>query len=60
MQDTKNFEYLLLVNNRFLLTHREIKQAIYKVVLNKIFNQTNYTNKVMRKLVDDASKQVHS
>jgi len=60
MQNTKSFEYLLLINNEFLLTRREIKQVTYKIILNKIFKQTNYINKIMRRLVNNASKQICS
>jgi len=59
MQNTKNFEYSLLINDEFLSTYREIKQIIYKITLNKIFKQTNYTNKIMRKLVNNISKQIY-
>ncbi len=38
IQDTKNFEYLLLINNKLFLTYCEIQQTIYKIVLNKIFD----------------------
>ncbi len=59
IQDTKNFEYLFLVDNKLCLTYRKIKQIIYKVVLNKIFDQTNYTNKVIRRLVDSILEQIY-
>lgn len=60
MQDTKSFEYLSLVNDESSLTHCEIKRVTYKTTLNKTLRQTSYMNKIMRKLVDDASKQVRS
>ncbi len=59
MHDTKNFEYLLLVNNKLSLIYCEIKRVIYKIILNIISSQTNYTNRIICKLVDDTSKQIH-
>ncbi len=56
MQDTKNFEYLSLINNELCLTYYEIKRTIYKIVSNKTFDQTNYINKVMRKFIDNVLK----
>jgi len=56
MQDTKNFEYLFLVNNEFSLTYRKVKQVIYKIALDKIFDQINYINRVIYRLVDNVSK----
>ncbi len=60
MQDTKNFEYLFLVNNEFSLTYRKVKQVIYKIALDKIFDQINYINRVIYRLVDNVSKQIRS
>jgi len=60
MQNTKNFEYLLLINDEFFLMYCEIKQVTYKTTLNKTFKQTNYINKVMRKFVNNVLKQVCS
>ena len=58
MQDTKNFEYLFLVNNELSLTHCEVKRTIYKIALNKTLDQTNYINKIMYKFIDNISKQI--
>ncbi len=60
MQDTKSFEYLFLIDNKLFLTYRKIKQIIYKTILDKIFGQTNYINKIMRRLIDNVSKQIYS
>lgn len=58
MQDTKSFEYSFLIENNVLLTHHEIERIAYKTTLNKISKYTKYTNQIMRKLIDDALKQI--
>ena len=60
MQKTKSFEYLLLINDKLFLMYREIKQVTYKIALNKIFKQISYINRIIRKLVDNALKQIRS
>jgi len=58
MQNTKNFDYFFLIKDSVSLIYREIKKTIYKMIFDKISKYTNYTNRIMRKLVDDASKQI--
>jgi len=60
MQDTKDFNYLFSIKNNVSLTYREIKRVTHKAIFNKILKHTNYINKVMHKLVNDASKQIRS
>jgi len=56
MQDTKNFNYFSSIKNNVLLIYCEIKKVTHKVILNKTSKYTNYTNKIMRKFVNNASK----
>ena len=56
INNIENFNYLSLIKANVSLTNREIKRNIYKTTLNKILKYIDYMNKVMRKLVDDASK----
>ncbi len=51
-----DFKYLLLIENNVSLMHHEIKKVIYKATFNKTLKHTKYINKIMRKLIDDASK----
>ena len=60
MNDIENFDYLLSIETNVSLTNREIKWIIYKTILNKTSKHIDYTNKVIRKLIDDASKQMRS
>ena len=60
MNDIENFDYSLSIKTNVSLTNREIKRVTYKTTSNKISKHIDYTNKVMRKLVDDASKQMRS
>ncbi len=59
MQNTESFEYLLLVNNKFSLIYREIRKIIYKITSDKISEQINYTNRIIRRLIDNASEQIY-
>ncbi len=56
MLNTIDFKYSLSIENDVLLMHHEIKKVIYKATFNKMLKHTRYTNRIMRKLVDDASK----
>jgi len=56
MLNTKNFKYSLLIENDVSLMHHKIKKVIYKMMLNKTLRHTEYTNKIMRRLVDDMSE----
>jgi len=58
MQNTKDFDYYFLIEDNILLTHCEIKRVTHKTTFNKTLEYTNYTNKVMRKLINNASKQI--
>jgi len=59
MQNTESFEYLLLVNNKFSLIYREIRKIIYKITSDKISEQINYTNRIIRRLINNASEQIY-
>jgi len=56
MQDTKDFNYFFSIKDDVLLIYREIKRIIYKTTFDKISKYTNYTNKIMRKLINNALK----
>ena len=59
MLNTEDFKYSLLIENDILLMHCKIKRVIYKMMLNKTLKHTEYTNKIMCKLIDDTSEQIH-
>jgi len=56
MLNTKDFKYSFLIENDALLMHCKIKRVIYKMMLNKTLKHTEYVNRIMRRLIDDASK----
>ncbi len=56
MLNTEDFKYLLLIENDASLMHRKIKRVVYKITLNKTLKHTEYTNKIMRRLIDDTSE----
>jgi len=58
MQNTKDFNYLFLIKDNVLLIYRKIKKAMYKAISNKTLTYTSYINKVMRKFVNNALKQI--
>ncbi len=60
MLNTIDFKYSLLIENDALLMHHEIKKVIYKVISDKTLRHTKYINRIMRRLVNNASEQVHS
>jgi len=60
MQDIKDFNYFSSIKDNVLLTYREIKRVTYKTTFNKTLKYTNYTNRVMRKFVNNALKQIRS
>ncbi len=60
MLNTENFKYSFLIENDILLTHCKIKKVTYKMMLNKTLRHTEYINKIMRRLVDSTSEQIHS
>jgi len=51
-----NFKYSLSIEDDASLMHHEIKKVVYKATFNKISRYTKYINKIMHRLVDDASK----
>jgi len=59
MLNTKDFKYSLSIENDISLMHHEIKKVIYKTTFNKTLKHTEYINRIMRRLVEDVSKQIH-
>jgi len=59
MLNTEDFKYSFLIENDASLMHCKITRVIYKMMFDKILKHTKYINKIMRKLVDDALKQIH-
>jgi len=60
MLNTENFKYSLSIENNISLMHRKIKRIIYKTTLNKTSRHTEYTNRIMRRFIDNASEQIRS
>ena len=60
MLNTINFKYSLLIEDDASLMHRKIKKVVYKVTFNKMLKHMKYTNKIMRRLINDVSEQIHS
>jgi len=58
MQDTKDFNYFSSIKDNNLLIHCKIKKIMHKATLNKTSKHTSYTNKIMRKLVNNLLKQI--
>ncbi len=56
MLNTEDFKYSFLIENNASLMHHEIKKVIYKTTFNKILKHTEYINRIIRKLIDDASE----
>ncbi len=56
MLNTKDFKYSLLIENDVSLMHYKIKKVIYKMMFNKTLKHTEYTNKIMRRLINDVLK----
>jgi len=56
MLNTKDFKYSFLIENNVSLIHCKIKRVIYKMMLNKISKHTKYINRIMCRLIDDASE----
>jgi len=59
MLNTENFKCSLLIENDASLMHCKIKRVIYKMMLNKTSKHTKYINKIMCKLINDVSEQIH-
>ena len=56
MLNTINFEYLLSLEDDISLMHHEIKRVVYKATSDKTLKHTKYTNRIMRRLVNDMSE----
>jgi len=58
MQNTKDFNYFSSIEDDALLIHREIKRVTHKAIFNKTSKHTSYTNRIIRKFVNNALKQI--
>ena len=56
MLNTINFKYSFSIEDDILLMHREIKRVIYKATSDKMLKHMRYTNRIMRRLVDNTSE----
>ncbi len=56
MLNTIDFKYSFSIEDDILLMHRKIKRVIYKATSDKMLKHIRYINRIMRRLVDDASK----
>ncbi len=56
MLNTINFKYLFLIEDDASLMHHKIKRVIYKVTFDKTSRHMKYINKIMRRLINDASE----
>ena len=60
MNDTENFNYPSPIDDDAPLSLREIRQATYKAAPDKAPEQTDYTNRIIRMLVNGAPEQIRS
>jgi len=60
MLNTINFKYSFLIENDVSLMHCKIKKVIYKATSDKTSRYIRYINKIMCRLVDNTSEQIHS
>ena len=51
-----NFKYSLLIEDNVLLMHHKIKKVIYKATSDKMLKHMKYINKIMCRLINDASE----
>jgi len=51
-----NFKYSLSIEDDALLMHYKIKKVIYKVTFDKMSRHMRYINRIMCRLIDDASE----
>jgi len=58
MLNTINFEYSFSIEDDILLTHHKIKRVVYKATSDKTLKHMRYTNRIMRRLVNNASEQI--
>jgi len=56
MLNTINFKYSLSIKDDVSLMHHKIKRIIYKVTSDKMLKYMRYINRIMRRLVDNASE----
>jgi len=56
MLNTEDFKYSLSIENDISLMHRKIKRIIYKITFNKTSRYIEYINRIMRRLIDNASE----
>ncbi len=55
-----DFKYSFLIEDDASLMHHEIKRVIYKATSDKTLKHMKYINRIMRRLVNDVSEQIHS
>ncbi len=60
INNTQNYDYASFIKNDVLITKREVRQAIHKIILNKISKFNEVTNQTLRHLVSVASTQMQS
>ncbi len=58
MLNTIDFKYSLSIKDDVLLIHHEIKRVIYKATSDKTLKHMRYINRIMCKLINDASEQI--
>jgi len=58
MQDIEDFNYFSLIEDNVSLIYCEIKRATHKAIFDKTLKYIDYTNRVMRKFVNNALKQI--
>jgi len=58
MQDIKDFDYFFSIKDDVLLIYRKIKKVTYKTIFDKISRYIDYTNKTIRKFVNNVLKQI--
>ncbi len=51
-----NFEYSLLIEDDVSLMHHKIKRVIYEVTSDKTLKHMKYINKIVRRLINNASE----
>ncbi len=56
MLNTKDFKYLFLIENDASLMHCKIKRVVYKMMFDKTLKHIKYINRIMCRLVEDASE----
>jgi len=60
MLNTIDFKYSFLIEDDVSLMHHKIKRVVYKATSDKMLKYMRYTNRIMRKLVDDTLEQIRS